>query len=238
MKSKRILFIIVFAILIIMTNVKFVYADSFNVNMSGNNPNYAPGQTVEIIVSLSDIDSSRGLYGLSGKLDYDKNIFETITSSETGMAEDIASLNNWESVTYNSSTGEFAVYTIYPAKTQNDLMKIKLKIKDDAPIGKTTILLSKLEASNGEQDIDTAPVSIDVNIEKPSEKEEEKDEDIPSTIITPSAPSATPTAIPTGDTENRELPKTGTEGYSVVVLIVSLTILLVLHIFTWKNKES
>lgn len=213
--------------------------------MQADKQNYAEGQTVEITVALANIASEAGLYGLSGKLSYDTSIFETITSSSTGVTEDIVSLNGWGNVTYNSSTNQFSILTTSPTKGAQSIMKIKLKVKEGATLGKATIMLNDLQASNGADDITTTAASVSVNIKDPSEVD---GGEIPSIITTPTptatptqAPTKTPTQVPTKaptpTPSGSKLPQTGIEDNPTVVIIGALLISLGSYIAYRRYKD-
>lgn len=248
MKSKKILLIIFMAVMLIASSMNFVYADSYSVTMGTDKTNYAEEQVVEITVSLSNVNSNAGLYGLNGKLDYDTDVFEQISSNATtGATEDITALNGWGSVTYNGADGVFSTVTTSPLTTgTQQIMKIKLKVKKGAPLGKATVMLSNLEASNGDDDITTTPASISVNIKDPSEiggeippagetpsPAPESPSPSPKPIVTPSAS----TNLPNGGSNNGKLPQTGLTDYAAPVIIGALVISLIAFIAYRRYKD-
>ncbi len=246
MKSKKILLIVFMALMLIASSMNFVYADSYSVTMGTDKTNYAEEQVVEITVSLSNVNSNAGLYGLNGKLDYDTDVFEQISSNETtGATEDITALNGWGSVTYNGADGVFSTVTTSPLTTgTQQIMKIKLKVKKGAPLGKATVMLSNLEASNGDEDITTTPASISVNIKDPSEIGEEippagetpapeSPSPSPKPIVTPSSSAQ----LPQGGSNNGKLPQTGLTDYAAPVIIGALVISLIAFIAYRRYKD-
>lgn len=218
MKSKKVLLILLVAVMLIASNMNFVYADSFSVTMTSDKQNYAPGQIVKVTVALTNINSSKGIYALSGKLVYDEKVFEPITSNDSGVItskadgvnKDLraADPDEWGSVTYNSTNnefkGDFAITTTSPVSSGTvDLIIIQLKVKEGAPLGKATIQINApldkdgnkqegIASTNGEVDLFTTPVSIGVNIMNPSEI---GGEEIPPVGETPS-PVPSPSAAP------------------------------------------
>lgn len=249
MKSKKVLLILLIAVMIIASSMNFVYADSYSVTMQADKGNYAEGQTVEITVALSNIDSNTGLYGLNGKLTYDTDVFEPITSNAaTGATDDITALSGWGSVTYNGADGVFSIVTTSPVSTgTQNIMTIKLTVKEGAPLGKATVMLSDLEASNGDDDITSTPVSISVNIADPSEigggeippvgepspsPVPESPSPSPKPIVTPSASTNLPGTGPDG-----KLPQTGLTDYAAPVIIGALVISLIAFIAYRRYKD-
>lgn len=236
MKSKKILLVLFIALVVIISSANFVYADSVNVNAKASTEDYAEGQTVIITVSLSDINSSKGIYGLEGKLDYKTDIFEEIKSDEDGVTEQITGLNDWGDITYNSETREFSIVKTSPIKDTEDIMQISLKVKQGAPLGKAIIMLDDLVASNGTDDIDTAPVTVTVNIK-------DKSEVGGGTILPITSPSPVTTSSPisitlsTPTTSPDKLPQTGIGDNPTPVLLGTLIISLVSFIAYRRYKD-
>lgn len=254
MKSKKILLMILMIVTIIMTTVKPAYASDCSVDLSTDKQNYAVGQTVILTVTLSDIDSVSGIYGLQGKLTYDTDVFEKIdihlTDDENdmlnGTSTSINGLNGWGTPTYNPDSGDITVMILGNVKTTTDIMQIELKVKEDAPLGKATIMLTDIVVTDG-SDIETTPATASVNITEASEGE------IPSISTTPSSepsPSPTPsvtvtvTATPTATTtiittptSESSLPQTGIKGIAIPVIIGAVVISIVAFIAYRKYRE-
>ena len=123
-------------------------------------------------------------------------------------------------------------------------MKIKLKVKKGAPLGKATVMLSNLEASNGDEDITTTPASISVNIKDPSEiggeippagetPAPESPSPSPKPIVTPSSSAQ----LPQGGSNNGKLPQTGLTDYAAPVIIGALVISLIAFIAYRRYKD-
>lgn len=232
MKSKKFILIFFIALIVIISNIKFVYADSLSVEMKSNKQEYAANQTVRVIVSIKDIESQNGIYGLSGKLDYGTNVFEKIASDENGNTNSITALNGWGDLTFNSESNEFHLVKTSPAKTTQEIMQIDLKVKEGADLGTAVIMLNNLEATNGEDDITTSPTTMSITIKNASEIDNgaiippivttPSPTVLPSTqpsTITVSSPSATPIA-------NGNLPQTGIGDSPAPILLGALAIVL------------
>lgn len=246
MKSKKVLLIVFIAVMLIASSMNFVYADSYSLTMGADKTNYAEEQVVEITVGISNVNSNLGLYGVNGKLTYDTDAFEPITATSTGATEDITSLNGWGSVTYNPADGTFSIVTTSPITTgAQNIMKIRLKVKKGAPLGKATVMLSDLEASNGDEDINTTPVSISVNIKDPSEIGGGEippagETPTPSPLPTTPSPSPSPRPIvtPSASTNgNGKLPQTGLSNWIVPVIGGAVIISLVAFVAYRRYKD-
>lgn len=233
MKNKKILLIFFIALILIISNVKFVYADSLSVEMKSNKQEYAANQTVRITVSIKNIESQNGIYGLSGKLDYGTNVFEKIQSDENGNTNSITALNGWGDLTFNSESNEFQLMKTSPAKTTQEIMQIDLKVKEGADLGTAVIMLNNLEATNGEDDITTSPTTISIAIKNASDID--NGTIIPPIVTTPS-PSVVPSTVPSTITVSSpkvtttpisgNLPQTGIGDSPTPILIGALVIVL------------
>lgn len=236
MRVKKFLLIILLSITIIMSSITIAYADSLTVGIKTDAVKYKRGDTVTATVSISNIDSSNGIYGLSGKLVYDTEYFEPIAADANGNTTSIvpASNSGWSNVTFNSTTNEFSILTTSPAKTSLAIMIISLKVKSDSKLGETSIMLNELVASNGDEDIDTSTAAVKVTIEEGSS----------TPIVDPSAepsiqpiiePSKDPTQAPVSTkptenatkkptTTNGKLPQTGVDDYIIPVVVGAVMI--------------
>lgn len=142
-----------------------VSAYSYTVKLTANSSEVKQGGTVEITVSLKDIDvGSMGICGLQAVLEYDENKFETIPSSkivhEDGSIESVdddtfAPLNNWIAPDYNQQDHSLTLEKGSFVKTPEDILKITLKVKENAAIGNTSVTLKEIAVSNSEEDIST-----------------------------------------------------------------------------------
>lgn len=222
MKISKIYLMILSIIIFISTNVQIVYADSASVNLKSDKSVYMQGQIVSISILLEDIDSDNGISSLSGIFGYDNSIFE-IVDGENG----IISLNGWEKAEYNKSKNEFSVKSSETKKTSQAVLKISLKIKDEAKVGDTFIMLKELKVGNGDNNISTAPATLSLSIK-------ENNTSIPNIITinpspinisTVSSPKATASASPititsTPSSKNENLPQTGIDDLNEKNLLI------------------
>lgn len=229
MKVKKALLIILLTIAIMMSSITIVYADSLTVGVRTDATKYKRGDTVTVTVSLSNIDSTNGIYGLSGQLSYDTEVFEPLTADATGNTTSIvpAANSEWSNVTFNSTSNEFSILTTRPAKNSLAIMVISFKVKDDAKLGDTIIQLKELIASNGEEDIETSPAATSVTIAEESAAPQPSPEPSTQPIIQPSAsPTTKPTTVvtKTPSTTNGKLPQTGVDNFIVPVVVGAVMI--------------
>lgn len=238
MKSKRILLIVIMALLVIMCNVKFVYADSVSVTITPSKKEYAPGQTVELTVALTNIESEAGIFGLSGELDYSTDIFEKIEVDENGTTDQITGLNGWGDITYSPETKQISTVRTSALKSTQNILKITLKVKEGAALGKTSIMLSGLEASDSVNDISTTPATATVEIKNAS--------DIGGTTIpVVTTPSPRPTSSPSAVNSPKvtpsnlpsKLPQTGISDNPAPILFGALIVTLISYVVYRRYKE-
>lgn len=257
MKCKKIFLVLLIAMTIIILNCNYVNAaESFNMNATSDKQNYSVGQTVEVTVNLSNIVSESGLYGISGTLQYDTNVFEEIQSDNAGNSDSLVGLNSW-SVSYNKQDKMVAAITSVAAKGEQSIFKILLKVKNGATLGKTTIMLNDVigaSADNGD-DITTTPTSVSVNIQDGSSTQEIPPEIIPSPIPSPEPSPASPDILPShipqassspkvitttptsGQKPSGSLPQTGINDCIMPVLLGALIISLISYIAYRRYKD-
>lgn len=123
-------------ILIILICTTKVYAtettNTFNVEIQTNSSNISKEQkqvTVDLYLKNYQGD---GALGYEGKLEYNKNVFETAT---------ITALSDWDKVVYDSTTGKF-VSTTTDAKTDTKIAQITLELKENVTIEKAQVIIN------------------------------------------------------------------------------------------------
>mgnify|MGYP001049847298 FL=1 len=92
------------------------------------------GEVVELTLAFDHFeDIKKGINAYKGTLEYDKNIFENITQAN------FINQNNWESLKYNLQNNEWVAIRKVGAKIGEDVVKIKLKVKENVSATKTEI---------------------------------------------------------------------------------------------------
>lgn len=115
----------------------------------------------EITVSININSEHTDLYAYTAKLSYDKAVFEEITT------ENFAEEENWSDISYNEDNNKFALIN-KKAVNSEKLLKVKLKVRDDAKSGETTITVDNITASDGKKDITIEGSSAKVLVLKDS----------------------------------------------------------------------
>ena len=123
------------------------------------------GEETSIILK---IDSDEQINAFKAKINYDSNIWEELDENS------FETKKGWESLKYNKENKEFIVIN-KQEETNKEILKINLKAKNSASVGKTEITIDGITASDSKTEFEneklSKEISIKVNeslIEKPS----------------------------------------------------------------------
>lgn len=219
-----------------------VNAASFQTKLVANNTNLVAKQEVTIGVSLTSINAgTTGISGFKGTLEYDTKIFETVSQT------DMTAQNNWDGITYNETTKELTTAKSTFVKNDEEIMVIKLKVKEGATTGKTVVTLKDITSSTGTEDVKATDVSISLNIMASNSG----NTNIPvitnntiSNITTTNTVNTTPNII--GTTNNtvknvasnaNTMPNTGLEDFTVPFIFVGVIFVGVAYINYRKYSD-
>ncbi len=95
----------------------------------------------------ANINSDNKIYALTAELQYDNNVFEVINTNDFWLSED------WADIFYNSENHKFGLINKSGLIKNGQFLTFKLKVKEDANVGKTTISLNNIFASDAYQKI-------------------------------------------------------------------------------------
>lgn len=110
------------------------------------------GKTITINVSLCDIN--KNVDTVIATIEYDKDIFEE------PVEDDFNPVNNWSYPIYNDENGMFLIEKTGGTTTNETIMSIALKVKENVTAKTTTVSLT---------DIEVAGLGIDLVLNKTSE---------------------------------------------------------------------
>lgn len=208
--NKRVSILIVMVIMILfMTQVMAKDGHSLKTSATADKLAVSAGETVTVTMRVYDINMGNdGINVLLGVLDYDRDVFEEITSRK------IQPQNGW-GITYNSDVdsekyGSFLAQA--SAETEDVVIfSISFTVKSNVKENKTTTITFREVTSNDGVDIvDTGDkvITIELNpvsapIETPSPSPSNKPSTSPSSNPT-KTPSTSPSSNPTGDPEYRD----------------------------------
>ena len=138
---KNILISIIVGLIFYSINVKALSNIDTTLNSSVNDKN--------VIVTLNVKKANEGIDALTGKIEYDTSVFESLTIDEDGILKEAETVTGWEVPQYNTTTNEFVMTGV--ASSARDVMKINFKVKSGAKAGNTTISVKDVELSDGEK---------------------------------------------------------------------------------------
>lgn len=117
----------------------------------------------EVIVTLK-FDKynqiTKGINAFKATLQYDEKIFERVTTTN------FTTLNDWEELKYNAETKEFIAIKKAGSKKAEDILQIKIKVKNQIEPAKTQIRLSQILTSEGKEDLLMEDAVLDLDIIK------------------------------------------------------------------------
>lgn len=157
MKKTLVTFIItVFALVACMTTVQGL---SFGVKITPSSTQIKRGETVTLVVSVNNLDlNGGGLTGLVATIDYDTNVFNTITK------DSFEPLNDWDKITFNPNNNKLLTAKDSFVKAESDVFKVNLTVKPNAKLGSTTVTFKNIQGTDNENDIDVANTSYSLQI--------------------------------------------------------------------------
>lgn len=184
---------------------------SFNLIASPEETRVKAGATVEITLSAEDIKIGKeGLNSIVGYLSYDEGLFDSVeikAEEEKGWNIELNKIKG------HSMYGKFCIYTMQEGVTENqNVVKMKMKLKDDLKPQTTKVYFTELASSDGEVEVPEEDRVVTIIIYEDGVPEKEK-KDEPKPVKT---------------VDNRIL---------VVIAIAILTIILNILTFA-KNKKA
>ena len=159
MKKNKLILVQVFIILILLCTS--VYAASTTIGLSASSTSLNKGDTVTVTLSLQDVDSSKKVESIEGYINYNTNVIEAISvdsiqknedntvtiGNETLKVEDLTNANINEIPTSSSyvafngnpsgdNNSRIVIDFQDGITTDEDLLKIDFKVKENATEGK------------------------------------------------------------------------------------------------------
>ncbi len=169
--------ILTFLIINIITITTVIAEVRLDAQLSSSTLEIKAEETVEITFSFNNFQEvKKGLNAFKGTLEYDKNIFEEMVQT------DFACQNNWEGLKYNTQNGQFIAFRKVGTKTEENVVKFRLKAKKDVEATKTMVKIKDITTSEGKKDIILNDTDITLNIVK-------EQQTIPTEPTTPTTPN-------------------------------------------------
>ena len=141
-KIRNITIILILAIIILFS--KTVKAESkVEMQLTSSDTKLIAGQSVEITLSITNIDAGNGIDAIVGKINYDENVFEEITD------EELDGQNKWNVQIYNPNTRLFTISKSSKVNKNSDVLKITFKVKEGVTAENAKISISDIVVSGG-----------------------------------------------------------------------------------------
>lgn len=240
---------VIIAGIIAFTIVTVSFAATYSVKITLKDVTSADieqGTTITFLIKLSDIDVENGIGAISGKFEYDTNVFEKIE------AADVKAGSGWGSISYNDQNDDEGRFVTERAAgdtvtENNDLMEITATVKLNAPTGRTEIKISNITASDGNEDITIADVRAAVAIvgDNPSNSNNNTNTNTNTNnginnnnTNTDGNNNAIPNdTIENNATPNGTIPNTGIEDYTMPFILILLVVAVISYIRYKKIKN-
>ena len=114
------------------------------------------GESITILVKATDIQAGEGIASFNTMLEYDSNVFDcTVSGDDDG---------NWQKQGLVENSLSMTRSDLVANSSDQTIAKIVLKAKTDAPTGKQTFKLTKMEFSTGNETFSVADVSTSITI--------------------------------------------------------------------------
>ena len=118
----------------------------------------------EILVSAKLVSDTK-LYALTATLSYDENVFEKINDS------DFTSMENWSDIIYNPANNKFGLIN-KSGEVLDNLLNVRLKVKENCNVGDSKISLSNISASDGKSKYVFADSAVSVFVSRDAQEGE------------------------------------------------------------------
>ena len=217
-KLKTLLTVSIMALIVVISTIS--NAASVGMTLSSNSKLKA-GDTVTVTMSLGNIDAGNRIDTITAELNYDKNVFETVETSNL-----IAS-NSW-TPTYASSTNMLTAVKNSKVTKGETVLTITLKVKSTLSVKSTTVTLKDIVVSGGRvQDggtgdinVNNASVTINADSDAISKNENTISNTTTTTNTTTNTTKQNTTLKDNTVTKKTTLPKTGIEQGGVIAIVV------------------
>lgn len=151
------------ALSIIMVSLtQIVSASSFDLVVNPTEITTKQGESIEVKVDLKDIDmKEKGINTLEGYINFDEDVIENV---------EVETKNDWQ-IEYNKDSnsdlyGKFLmVKDIEGIKENEEVLTLKIKVKDKVKKESTKVILKDLTSNDGENLVNIGDKEININFE-------------------------------------------------------------------------
>lgn len=226
-KTLKKAFIFVGIILITCLNSN-IYASSFKITAKANTTTLKAGETVEITLTVSDIDvGDLGMNALEGYIEYDENIFEPVTQ------ENVTGQNGW-SITYNSDNGKFLGVLLASGVNETTVVgTVKLKVKSGIQSTSTTVKFVNIATNDGVNLVEETDKTVNLTIGKENETQKPSTSTPHNEIIIDNSDIVIDETSATGN-----IPQAGnTKSIILLTTIIAIIVFLIKIYSKYKNID-
>ena len=148
--------------IIMVSLTGIVSASSFDVGVNPIEVTAKQGESIEVKVDLKDIDmKEKGINTLEGYINFDEDVIENV---------EVETKNDWQ-IEYNKDSnsdlyGKFLmVKDIGGIKENEEVLTLKIKVKDKVKKESTKVILKDLTSNDGENLVNIGNKEININFE-------------------------------------------------------------------------
>ncbi len=135
--------------------------DKIGAKLTSSMEELKSGQEVTITLKFDKYNQIiKGINAFKATLQYDEGIFEKVTQANFTTKSD------WEELKYNAETKELVAIKKAGSKSEEDILQLKLKVKNEIEPGKTDIKIGQIVTSEGKEDLLLEDATMDIDIIK------------------------------------------------------------------------
>ncbi len=169
--KKKIIYVTVLIIFCIVSTTVLAITkfDAIGTALISSEEELSAGQEVIVTLKFDKYNQiSKGINAFKATLQYDENLFEKVTQANFTTKSD------WEELKYNAETKELVAIKKAGSKREEDILQLKLKVKNEIEPGKTNVKIGQVVTSEGKEDLllEDATVGIDIIKDQTSIPEE------------------------------------------------------------------
>lgn len=237
MKNKIVkIFLMLIAFIVTIANVTMANSNNYNMGIKTNKDTIKEGETLEITLSLKDINITTGDKGLGAyqaNIEFNTNIFEYVS---------IKGLNSWDTPVYNDGGFSTTTSTGEVIKSDEDVAVITLKAKTNLSNGNTTIKINNISASTGKDTVTTSDVTKTITVSGKSTNGTSNNTTNNNTQ-TASNKNQTNKTTNTINSKNdkttttKTMPKTGETNIMLYIIIAIVMVSAITGIYVYRNNQ-
>lgn len=245
LKNKLLLIFIILITIVSLTGA--VSAASVTMNLTSSSKLKA-GDTVQVVLKISNIDAGNGIDAIEGAFEYDKNVFDQVTQNS------FEGINEWNIGMYATETQRFTLTRSSKVNMASDVLRVTLKVKENINVDSTSLKFYEINASGGAVsdggtgDIEIRETSVTIQkettIEDPTVNEVAVNETVNTVVneTTNSKVNETKTNVITNQIKNNsiaggKLPQTGENTASIIAGISIVAVIAIIAFIKYRNMD-